>query len=600
MAPLTARIRWNERVAQLQTGNGFSSWLVAELASGDLAPEESQAGDVTDRYSTHPSLRDRLAALPPDERMLEESPPAMHLLVSPDAVAGKLVEEIHRIAAAEEARDSAERRRWVHRLGRSGNLLPIQVFGAALAGCGLLITAFSWKTYFSAWELVCGALVLAGGGGLVRMGRYRDKRPLPIPEFAAVKAAAERTEDTETRKAREKELEAELRKRVSKLLGRRRSALLVDEAYGALERCDYLAAHVAARLCLEFDKRNVEARLALAVAWSAFRNIQNANGAMKTITKATGLHTPSAVWAAGWGYMLLGDWLTAESFLLEAMRLLPGQPRLAAFAASCQLRRGKLQSGVAHAKIALQASPSDPQLRKLLASLLIGAGFLREAQDVLASRPPGGPGDPEFEVLAIRLLLLQGSLEAAHQRTDELFSKATTADIDIRLGEAYEASRDDGRAISFFERALVKGHYPEARLGLARLLAHRDESSAARVHLLAAITAGRQVGERSLPYWQVFRLALRQLALLEKPVSGAEAWQATIAGNAEFGILANQTFLVFAVDQGGAERYLRTVTNAVLTGKPPLQPTAIRWRAAERDRQPAGAVRPGVQAYWRE
>lgn len=600
MAPLTARIRWNERVAQLQTGNGFSSWLVGELAVGDLGSEEPQAGDVTDRYSTHPSLRDRLAALPPDERTLAECPPAVHLLVSPDAVAARLVEEIHRIAAAEEARDSAERRRWVRRLGRSGNLLPIQVFGAALAGFGLLVAAFSWKTSFNGWELLLGALVVGGGSFLVRIGRYRDRRMLPVPDYASVKAAAERTEDAETRKTRERDAEADLRKRCIKMTGRQRADCLVEAAYGALARCDYLAAHVAARLCLEIDKRNVEARLALAVAWGAFRNVQNANNAMRTVTKVTGLHTPSSLWAAGWGYMLLGDWSAAESFLLEAMRLAPNEPRFAAFAASCQLRRGKLQSGVTNAKIALTASPEDPQLCKLLASLLTGAGFLKEAQDALSSRMANRPADPDFEVLAIRLHLLQGKGAEAQKRTDDLLKTTTSAEVDIRLGEAYEASRDDVRAGSFFEQALEKGHYPEARLGMARLLAHREDRKAARAHLLAAITAGRQVGERSLPYWQVFRLALRQLAFLEKPVSGAEAWQATIAGNAEFGILANQTFLVFASDHKAAEGYLRIVTDAVLSGKPPLQPAAIRWKAAERDRQPAGAVRPGVQAYWRE
>jgi Zn-dependent protease with chaperone function/tetratricopeptide (TPR) repeat protein len=600
MAPVTARIRWNERVAQLQTGNGFSSWLVSELAVGDLAQEEAREGGVTDRYSTHPSLRDRLAALPPDERTLEESPPAVQLLVGPDTVARRLVEEIHRIAAADEARDSAERRRWVRRLGRSGNLLPIQVLGAALAGCGLLVMAFSWKTSFSAWELLFGALVVGGGATLVRLGRYRDKRALPVPDFAAVKAAAERIEDAEARKAREKEVEADLRKRSAKLPGRRRCDFLVDEAYAALGRCDYLAGHVAARLCLELDKRSVEARLALGVAWAAFRNVQNTNNTVRAIAKMTGLHTPASLWGTAWCYMQLGDWMAAESFLLEAMRLSGNPPRLAAFAASCQLRRGKLQSGVANAKTALAAAPGDMELCKLLAHLLIGAGFLKEAEDILASRSPGTPADSEFEVLAIRLMLLQGGAQEARRRTDELLVSATAPEVDLRLGEAYEASRDDAKASWFFDRALEKGHYPEARLGLARLLAHRDDKKGARAHLLAAITSGRPVGEKSLPYWQVFRLALRQLALLENPVSGAEAWQATIAANAEYGILANQTFLVFASDQKAAEGYLRTVTDAVLGGKPPLQPTALKWKVAERDRQPAGAVRPGVQAYWRE
>ncbi len=601
MAPVTARIRWNERVAQLQTGNGFSSWLAGELAVGDAAPEEDRETDVADRYSTHPSLRDRLAALPPDGRAQADSPPAMHLLVSPDAVAARLVEEIHRIAAAEEAKDTAARRRWVRRLGRSASLKPSQVFGSALTAFGLVFAGLSWKNYFSAGELVFGLLLAASGAALVRAGRYREKRPLPVPDFSAVKAAAERAEDAVARKAREKDLEEALKDRIAKLPRKhRRRDYLIDEAYGALEKCDYLGAHVAARLCLEVDKGCVEARLAFAVAWAAFRNAPHANTMVRAVTKRTGLRSASDLWGAGWCYLQLGDWLTAESFLVEAMRKGQDPGRIAAFAASCQLRRGKLQSGVANARIALAAAPGDVELCKLLAGLLLSAGFLRETQDVLASPAVAAKGDSEFEVLAIRLLLLQGGAEAAQRRTEELVLKGTAPELDLRLGEAYEGAMLDAKASSFYGRALAKGHYPEARLGLARLLAHRDDKSGARAHLISAISSARPVGAKSMAYWQVFRVALQQIALLENPITGAQAWEATIAAQPDAGILANQTFLVFAPQQKAAEAHLRTIVDAVLAERAPLPSAAINWRAVEKDRQPAGAVRPGVHAYWRQ
>jgi Zn-dependent protease with chaperone function/tetratricopeptide (TPR) repeat protein len=599
MAPITARIPWNERVAQLQRGNGFSSWLVAELAVRDLHQESVAEGGVPNLYSTHPSLRDRLAALPPDTAPPRESPPAVGLLANPDAVAARLAAEIQRLAAGAEARDSAERRRWLARTQRSGKSGPFQYLGLLVILLGIVAVPFSFVYHFSVIPMLVGAAMIAGGAWLMRQGRYRDRRVLPTPGFSSVKAAAERPDDVEARKVRENELEAKLRAGAAahaKKLPKKE--YLLGECYGALERCDYLHAHVAARVCLEAEKANVEARLALAVAWASFRNAQHYNNVTRAVHKATGFRSRSTLWGAGWALTMLGDWAAAEAFIVEAMRRDPGDTRLPAFAALCQMRRNKFHCGIVNAKTALAAAPGDAELIKLLAGLLISAGFLAEAQAVLATSQIEAHLDPELDLLAIRLLLIQGNTEAADQAARQLLGKDAAAHFSIRLGEAFENARCDGKAYLHYQTASARGHFPEAHLGLARIHARLDDREAARRELCTALCAAKPVGEKGAGLAQVFPVALRQLLLLEAPTTEARAWTATFPGNAAAGALSSQTFLVFAADQKAAEGFMSALSQAVLAGKEAQPPVLLKWELAAKDRQPVGAVRPGVQAFW--
>src|SRR5262249_41354248 len=59
-----ARLPWRERVAQLQSGEGFGDWLRKELATTETTKASDVKAELRSKYSTHPSLRDRLAALP--------------------------------------------------------------------------------------------------------------------------------------------------------------------------------------------------------------------------------------------------------------------------------------------------------------------------------------------------------------------------------------------------------------------------------------------------------------------------------------------------------------------------------------------------------
>ena len=57
---LTGRLPWSERVAQFQSGGRYSEWLANELATVAYDREHEAPSH---RYSTHPSIKERLAAL---------------------------------------------------------------------------------------------------------------------------------------------------------------------------------------------------------------------------------------------------------------------------------------------------------------------------------------------------------------------------------------------------------------------------------------------------------------------------------------------------------------------------------------------------------
>ena len=104
------RIPWRERVSQLQLGEGFSQWLVHELTRTDSPQSPEAAKELFNRYSTHPPVRDRLAALaqdPASSPIQAARMPGIGLVAEPDALAEKLMAEIQRAVVEQEEKDSA-------------------------------------------------------------------------------------------------------------------------------------------------------------------------------------------------------------------------------------------------------------------------------------------------------------------------------------------------------------------------------------------------------------------------------------------------------------------------------------------------------------
>lgn len=596
----TARISWSERVAQLQRQGGFSSWLVDELAGTDAVSESIATSQPSDSFSTHPSLRDRLAALPPDDTQCLPSSPAIRMFANPDAVAAKLVAEIQRVAAIEEQRDSRERQRWLRRIQRGGRIRGPQWVGILVLLVGLFSVILAWADGFRIGILIFALGTAASGVGIYRFGRYRDRRHLPVPDFAMIKAAWERPDDFEARRAREAELYASLQSRVGGTSSKKdKRELLISEGYGALAQCDYLLAHVAARQCLDVDKDCVEGTISLAIASAALRHDQHAHTILGVVNRLTGLASPSMIWGAGWTLVLMGDWTAAEALLEKAFRTSPDEPTFAALLAFCQAHRNKVESARINARFALAAAPRDKERTKLLLNLLLNGGYLQEARQLMAGADTAVRADAELTMSTIRLFLLSRDIANAKMWTEELRQHGIAAHHAIQLGVNYEVARLDEQAVEFYELALQHGYYPEAHLGLARLAAHRGENSISKTHVLAGLNTTRTVGEKGQNVLSLFTAALGQLLQLNEPITNAEAWVATVTGNAVAGPLSNQAFLVFAANMHDAHDLFRIVVDAVQPDKPSLMPALVRWDFAPKDQQPVGHVRPGIQRFWR-
>jgi Zn-dependent protease with chaperone function len=286
-----ARLPWRERVAQLQLGEGFASWLITELTSGSNVQALEDKTESFDKYATHPSLSDRLAALPVSgNNNAEISPTAMEFLAQPDRIAEQLIAEIQRVVALEEQKDSKALDRWSRKVRSQSCRSPVQSFGLLLALIGGVVGILIWLTVsMSVGLLVFMAATIIPGILAYRFGGYRERAPLPVPDFSLLKAAFQAKVAVDEAKA--KLVESDLQHRIAgQKRGRRKARLLVDEAYTALAQCDYLKAHVAARLALKFDKKSVEGISAFAVAAAGLGQGQQLTWALSGTPKANPYH----------------------------------------------------------------------------------------------------------------------------------------------------------------------------------------------------------------------------------------------------------------------------------------------------------------------
>jgi len=598
LSQITARLPWRERVAQLEAGSGFSQWLVNELAvRGSQGPGATDA-ELFNQYSTHPLLRDRLAALPAsDGDPLVESGSAIDLLAKPDQTAEKLVAEIQRVLAEQERKDGKALERLSNKTHHRVRLRPLQITGLGLIGAGVM-AGIVVGAEGPGWLATIASFVLPSALGvwLFCWGRYREQLRLPIPDFSLLKDGWKGRKTTPDINAAAKAIESELRLAVGGEKRRKRRALaLASASYHALGKCDYLRAHVAARLSLEASRRSIEGALGLAIAAAALGQGQQVTFALRFIHKAIGTGGLSTEWGIAWALLLIAEWVEAEAFLQQALKKHPGNDTLLILLALSQSRRGKLQSAIINARRACTPAPRNKEYTKLLIELLLDAGSLKEARRWLESLEGELRSDPALALSMVKLHLLSHNVAEADAWTRNLKLASGGAGLLVRLGEAYELAREVKSAASFYQEALAAGHYPEAHLGLARLEAARGNLPRSQEHTLAAMNLEPPLGEDAVGPLPLLQRSLRQLIVLQPQVASCKAW---IARQSKPGGLpaafGNKAVLVYAPDGPKAEAFLKVVLNAMHPGTAD-QPRSIGWQAASRQQQPVGPVHAGVQ-----
>jgi Zn-dependent protease with chaperone function/tetratricopeptide (TPR) repeat protein len=601
LAKIASRLPWNERVAQLQTGEGYSRWLVKELSRSEpgLAAEAVPAGGFFNQYATHPSLSDRLAALPATETQRQNDfSCGINLLANPDRIAEKLVTEIQRFAAEQERRDSQQLRRWNRKLHARTHLRPLQGIGILMAILGIIFTCFLWGSVGWSTGLTAFISITVGLGiAFYHLGKYRDELLLTVPDYAALKEAWQKKIKIDEAQLKTIQLEAKALV-AGRKTGKSASLILARQIYDALGRCDYVRAQAAADLCLQTARKSVAGLIGIAVSSAALRQPQRVNAALAALYKIAGLASPSLSWGAAWALFLCGDWAKAEALLEQALRGRPGDATLLALVAICQLNRGKLQSAIQSARQAGALQSSHPEYLKLLADFLLRGGYLREAERELAKLKAQWREDPELMLLIIQLKLLRQDYAGAEEWGNALQQNTAGSHMLVRLAESYESARQHDQAAGIYHQALMAAHYPEALLGLARLELSKENKEAARRYLMAALDTTKIAAEKSIGPLGLFQAIINQLLMLQEPTNGCHAWIASFDRSAKPAALANASLLVFATTSQQAGKFIAELVEAMQPGTPPVMPQGLTWRHAPPERQPREPVRPGIQGVF--
>jgi Zn-dependent protease with chaperone function len=589
-----ARLPWRERVAQLQAQT-FTPWLVKELALVKPLPLPELEAQVPDRFSTHPSLWDRLNALPAGQPSLAEADgcPSIDLLAEPESVAERMIASILESSFDREERDSRKLRQWAREMRAATDCSALQKTGAGLVVAAEIAGAAAWiiGARLEVVAPIFGAAIL--GILFYWLGQFHEKFAFPVPDFGLLKE----TWNTERAVTEEeiKKLEGALRARASGKTGAKAERFFAAKAFEALSENDYVKASVAARLLLARNPQSLQGLLVSAVSSAWLGEGEEMARALAAIQKNVGLKGPSICWAVAWTSMLRGQWARAEALLEQVIDKNPAEPTLLNFHALCQLRRGKIQSAIISARRACAPRPRNREHAKFLVDLLLEGGYMREAQTRLLPLDKEIPYDLDLMLAAIRLDLSLRDFEGADRWAEALLRNSPPPHMIVQLGAFYEVSRQFEQAARFYREALARAFYPDACLGLGRLEAQCDNTAAARRHTLEALNFQRPLGKHASPPLDLLRLALTQLALLEPPIPSARAWIAALPDQALPAPLAGMSFIVYASNQPQAQRYFQTVLEAMSPGGPRAIVSNILWRLAPPEHQPYGSVRPGVQ-----
>lgn len=596
---IAGRLPWSERLAQLQLETGYSAWLLAELERcrahvGRAEPE------VFNPYATHPLIADRIAALPAAAARAASAPePGVSLLADPDRTAAEVVGEIERILTLQEQRDQRELQSWLGRARRSARIQPLQ-WPAVVVNLGAGITLIAGLVAAASGTispaLPAGALGIVAGVWLFRLGRYRDRTALPVPDYAVLTAGTKDSKPGTDFAAAEKSIAQELDAQLAGVPRRKAQVrLLVAHAYDALAECRFLRAHVAARRCLDLESDRLEARLALAIASAAVGQTAQSHQFLFLVQQVSGFTSSSTAWGAAWTLMMGGDWTSADALLFQAMKDRPHNASLLALRALAQSRRGKMQGAVNLIRQACTPTWPNKEYGKLKADLLLVSGRIREAGELLAALAPFAEGDAEIAHCQVRYHLTRREVAEADAWLDRALRSDTPGARRVKLGEAFEAARLPDRAREFYQTALGEGFFPAAYLGLARLEADAGNVAEARRLGLDSLNLDREVGKEGATPLDLFPQAMGQLLQLRAPLEGCRAWLVSCGPNSVPKVFAGRTLCLFARSRPEAEALLAEISSAMHPGKPPALPGSLTWSDAPKRRQPQVPVRPGLQ-----
>jgi Zn-dependent protease with chaperone function/tetratricopeptide (TPR) repeat protein len=589
-----ARLPWHERIARVQLGESFSQWLVEEIARKSRAAPEEDVEHAHDPYSTHPYLRDRLGALPPDDGATIAEGSGLALLADPDRIAAELMTEILRVALREEEKDTRRTAREIRKhLGR-GNMTTLQGVAAVVMIIAMIVFLFG-ALDASATEVLIAGAIIALGAAVFWFARYRDRKPLPIPAFGQLTKERAPGETVEQLTAIENEIVAELDARTGSLTKRdARLTLLLDECHAALTVRDYLRAHVAARLALVVDNASTEAQLGYAIAASGLRNDDQAADMLQRLTARVGLRSPNLVWGAAWVLVMIDSWEPAEGLLLRLHKKRPDEPTFLALLALAQYNRNKLQSATLNADRARILDPRNDDLLKLLLGIMISGGQVHRAHAELTSLGARADDDVDHALSWLRVSLIRREFDLARRWAARIAELDVDNKHTIVVGSLFESARLDDDAAAIYGAALEHAYLPAAHVGLARIALHKGNKEEARRRALLALDVEQTVPPKAADPVALFGQVTSILMETEDRRVPCTARTVTVPADAKPFAIAGVTLIVYAPDRAGAESRLQPVISALTPTTTGVDVSTLEWKEAPFERQPVRPVFPAI------
>lgn len=596
-------ISWRDRVARTQRGGSFSGWLesVVQVDDKERADVERRALELdrTGDYDSHPSLSDRLAALP-DEPHIEHSAaePAIRLLTDPDGIGIRLIDEIERLAVEEQRKHS----RWTEKRAR-GSAGDYKYSGVqtilimlALFFCGAIV--FVWVAgesldhrplWLTRWVIGAAACICA-----LRKWRPRERLSLPAPPASIWITSdgdqAERSDGGSWLGELQSQLVAGL---PAGLTGKKQIALhWAEVSYGALGQCDYRRALAAAELCLKADRQCQEGLIAHSIAHKYYHHYDICSASLNQALAKHNVRGSLAL-ALGWLWGISERWEDAEGCLLLALKDRPKDAGLLSMLAHCHAMNEKFLEAADRARAALELEPNERSYREQLMQLLMSNGRTREACEHLDSLEASGELGRNALVTAIHTHLMLDNTPRAEGYAARLLEAHSGGQTLLDIGRAYAYADLDEIAAGYYEKAAEAGHWPSAYARLSRMEYDRKNYDKAKELLAAALDVTRDIATDADHPCALVPAACQGMSAMREPIDGCSVWTATVSLQDSPAEVDAVIFTVVESDARSAEELVKWVYSAMHPGKE-LSSSLVKWKRADENEQPTGMIAPGI------
>jgi len=619
---------WGDRIVQSQREESYTQWLRQKLLPADAAEtarliQEALATDRRSPFDTHPTLEDRFASVgarlpvpgelpsPPTQdapsdastRMLiplQTAPVAW--LRDSDALADRLFDQIERVQAEEERKESEALSRWERKSRRQfrRSMTALEWLGVFFILCGIvgLLGAMASLGADMAplpW-LLSSLLLILGGIVVARRGAPSGPRTLPIPEytqwedsFKAARNAAHKHALTSLNCLPRAPGPPTSARKPEKL------RYWSEQGYAALTACDYKEALACGLRCLDIHKNCAEGLLLAGVA-SQCLGAERAGSAHLAQAVCVFSGNPWVNWAVAWGCLAAGNYVAAEAHLLGLIERVPLHPTLLGALGMIQLQRGKTRAAIANLRRAVTLTPETARLRLRLAQALLSAGKAREASAELAylERLPGGLQDRDALLASVRAHLMRDHREPADAQARLLEAQHACPETFFLLGMAYARVKLWEEAAAYFHRATADALYPAAWVGLGRYYAQKQQTAEARACYLGALNLLHPLAPEAEGPLELLSAALEGLRDLREPTEPLKTWEMRLRVRALPPFQMDQFhLLLLAQDRNEALAYADELLQAMHPGAPPARSLLFHLELAALE-PPDRPTQPGI------